>query len=264
MGSSSQITVQDGDGRAMVTAMPSSPTITAVGIAIGLLYGLFGVGSAFATPVLAAIGVPGLAAVVCPLPALLPSSAAGAYTYARSGLVDRRFARWAVLGAAPAAVVGAAASHLVGGEALVAASGVVLLLVGLRVLHPAPAAPHAADRRANRALVIGVAAGVGLLAGLLANGGGFLLVPILIVFFGLETPEASGTSLAVSAAVTIPTLVTHAVIGDIVWAVTLPFTVGIVPGTVLGARLAGRLPTARLRTAFGLLVVAFACWFLVH
>ena len=61
--------------------MPSSPTITAVGVAIGVLYGLFGVGSAFATPVLAAIGVPGLAAVVCPLPALLPSSAAGAVTY---------------------------------------------------------------------------------------------------------------------------------------------------------------------------------------
>lgn len=244
--------------------MPSTPTITVVGIAIGLLYGLFGVGSAFATPVLAAIGVPSLAAVVCPLPALLPGSAAGAVTYARNGLIDRRFARWAVLGAAPAAVVGASLSRVVGGEALVVASGVVLLLVGLRVLHPAPASPHAADRRSNRTLVLGVAAAVGLAAGLLANGGGFLLVPILIVFFGLETPEAAGTSLAVSAAVTVPTLVTHAVIGDIVWAVTLPFTLGIVPGTVLGARLAGRLPTNRLRTAFGVLVVAFALWFLLR
>ena len=243
--------------------MPSSPTITAVGIGIGVLYGLFGVGSAFATPVLAAIGVPGLAAVVCPLPALLPSSAAGAVTYARNGLVDRNFARWAVLGAAPAAVLGAASTRYVDGDLLVVASGVVLLLVGLRVLHPAPPAPHAADRRANPALVVAVAAAVGLTAGLLANGGGFLLVPILIVFFGLETPEASGTSLAVSAAVTVPTLVTHAVIGDIVWAVTLPFTLGIVPGTIVGARLAGRLPTAKLRTAFGVLVVAFALWFLV-
>jgi uncharacterized membrane protein YfcA len=248
--------------------VPSSPTITAAGVAIGVLYGLFGVGSAFATPVLAALGVPGLAAVVCPLPALLPSSAAGAYTYARNGLVDRSFARWAVLGAVPAAIVGAACSHLLGGEVLVVASGIVLFLVGLRVLRPGPVDPTAvlrtAARRTRPGLVIGVAAAVGLLAGLLANGGGFLLVPTLIVFFGLETPEASGTSLAVSAAVTVPTLVTHAVIGDIVWAVTLPFSLGIVPGTIVGARLAGQLPAGRLRTAFGVLVVAFATWFLAN
>jgi uncharacterized membrane protein YuzA (DUF378 family) len=49
-------------------AVPSPEAIAAVGIAIGLLYGLFGVGSAFATPLLAAIGVPGLAAVVSPSP----------------------------------------------------------------------------------------------------------------------------------------------------------------------------------------------------
>jgi uncharacterized membrane protein YfcA len=246
--------------------MPSSPTITAVGVAIGVLYGLFGVGSAFATPVLAAIGVPGLAAVVCPLPALLPSSAAGAVTYARNGLVDRNFARWAVLGAAPAAVLGAVSTRFVATDVLVVASGVVLLLVGLRVLRPAPFDPataaRTAARRADPRLVVGVAAAVGLLAGLLANGGGFLLVPTLIVFFGLETPEASGTSLAVSAAVTVPTLLTHAVVGDIVWAVALPFTLGIVPGTIVGARLAARLPTGGLRTAFGALVVAFATWFL--
>ncbi|HYF45867.1 MAG TPA: sulfite exporter TauE/SafE family protein, partial [Acidimicrobiales bacterium] len=220
--------------------MPSSPTLVVVGVAIGLLYGLFGVGSAFATPVLAAIGVPGLAAVVAPLPALLPGSAAGALTYARRGQVDCRFAGWAVLGAVPASVVGAALSHRLGGELLVTASAVVLLLVGVRVLRPAKGGLRSlevgAARRANPVLVVGVAAGVGLLAGLLANGGGFLLVPTFIVLFGLDTPEAAGTSLTVAAAVTVPTLVTHALLGDIVWAVTLPFALGIVPGTVVGAR----------------------------
>ncbi len=250
------------------SGMPSSPLLTAVGIGVGLLYGLFGVGSAFATPVLAAIGVPGFAAVVSPLPALLPGSAAGAFTYARRGMVDRRFARWAALGAAPASVLGAAASNRLGGELLVVASGAVLLLVGLRVLRPAPATPveveRAAARRANRGLVIAVAAAVGLLAGLLANGGGFLLVPILIVLFGLDTPEAAGTSLAVSAAVTVPTLLTHVALGDITWAVALPFAVGIVPGTIAGARFASRCAGKGLRTTFGVLVVAFAAWFLLR
>jgi len=248
--------------------MPSSPTLVAVGIGVGVLYGLFGVGSAFATPVLAAIGVPGLAAVVCPLPALLPSSAAGALTYARRGQVDRRFAGWAVLGALPASVLGAALSHRLGGELLVAASALVLLVVGVRVLRPARRGPRSlevsAARRGNPVLVIGVAATVGLLAGLLANGGGFLLVPTLIVLFGLDTPEAAGTSLTVAAAVTVPTLVTHALLGGIAWAVTVPFALGIVPGTILGARASSRCGSDRLRTAFGTLVVGFAGWALFN
>ena len=59
--------------------------ILVAGSVIGLLYGTFGVGSAFATPMLAMLGVPGMAAVVGPLPALLPGSAAGAWSYSRAG-----------------------------------------------------------------------------------------------------------------------------------------------------------------------------------
>ena len=74
------------------------------GSVIGLLYGVFGVGSAFATPMLALLGVPGMAAVVGPLPALLPGSAAGAWSYSRQGKVDWVVARRALVGGVPAAV----------------------------------------------------------------------------------------------------------------------------------------------------------------
>ena len=100
-------------------------------------------------------------------------------------------------------------------------------------------------------LVIVLAAVVGFSAGLLANGGGFLLVPLFIVFFGLQMPEATGTSLIVAGALTVPTLVTHAAVGDITWAVSLPFTLGLVPGTLAGSRLATHLPADRLRVPFG-------------
>ncbi len=72
--------------------MTSIPVLAGAGAVIGVLYGLFGVGSAFATPLLALLGVPALAAVASPLPSLLPGSAAGATTYARAGLVDRSVA----------------------------------------------------------------------------------------------------------------------------------------------------------------------------
>src|SRR5690349_2587803 len=81
--------------------------IVAVGALVGVLYGMFGVGSAFATPMLAVIGIPSFVAVVAPLPALLPGSAVGAWQYSRRERVDWRVARLALLGGAPAAVAGA-------------------------------------------------------------------------------------------------------------------------------------------------------------
>ena len=240
--------------------------IVAVGAVIGVLYGMFGVGSAFATPVLAMIGVPGLAAVVCPLPALLPGSAVGAWQYSREERVDWTTARRALLGGAPAAVMGALASRWVGGGPLIVVSGVVLLVAGVRILWPTnPAgAAQAARRRDNAALVIAAAAAVGFAAGLLANGGGFLLVPLFLVLFGLDLPEATGTSLVVAAALTVPTLLTHLFVGDIVWAITLGFAAGFVPGAAVGARAVRNMPLDRLRPAFGVLLVVFAVWFLLR
>lgn len=253
--------------RGCTCGVPPSPEIAITGLAIGVLYGLFGVGSAFATPLLAIIGVPGLAAVVCPLPALLPGSAAGAWTYSKAGRIDWTMARRAVAGGVPASVVGSLCSQYIGGSPLVMVSGLVLIVVGIRILWPTRTDPGAADRaaarRENATLVVGLAIGVGFFAGLLANGGGFLLVPLFIVLFGLQMPEATGTSLVVAAALTLPTLVTHALVGDVVWSVTVAFTLGLMPGTLAGARVATHVPADRLLKPFGLFVTAFAVWFLI-
>lgn len=240
--------------------------IVAAGLAVGVLYGLFGVGSAFATPVLSLIGVPGMAAVVGPLPALLPGSMAGAWSYSRTDKVDWSVARAALTGAVPAAVVGSSIGHRIGGTVLLVASGIVLGVIGIRVLRPVNDDPErqalTASRRSNVALVVGSAAAVGFLAGLLANGGGFLLVPMFLLAFGLDMNEATGTSLVVATGLALPTLITHAAMGDVDWTVSIVFAVGLIPGVTLGSRIAPRLPTARLRHGFGLLLVVFSIWFL--
>lgn len=246
--------------------MGTVPTLVIAGLAVGALYGVFGVGSAFATPVLSMLGVSGMAAVVGPLPALLPGSAAGAWSYSRGGKVDWGVARRTLAASFPAAVLGAIASRNVGGPVLVALSGVVLLVVGIRVVRPGmPTTPErAVDRRTDLGFMIPAAALVGFASGLLANGGGFLLVPLFLLALGLEMNEAAGTSMVVAAALTVPTLVTHALVGDVNWMVAGAFGAGLVPGTAIGGRIAQHLPTARLRSAFGLLLVLFAVWFLAR
>jgi uncharacterized membrane protein YfcA len=236
------------------------------GLVVGVLYGVFGVGSAFATPVLSLLGVPGLVAVVTPLPALLPSSLAGAWSYARGDNIDWPLARRVVLAGFPTAVAGAATSHLVDSHSLLVLSGLVLLVVGVRVVLPGSGADDERARRIrdNTALVTLAAAAVGFASGLLANGGGFLLVPLFLVVLGLDIHKATGTSLLIAATLTIPTLVTHIALGDLDWGIATLFAAGLVPGALIGGSVAQRLPTPQLRTAFGYLLVAFASWYLLR
>src|SRR5207342_1493834 len=141
----------------------------------------------------------------------------------------------------------------VGGERLVVLSGVMLLLIGIRLLmrDPSGAAERASVRRERTSVVVTASFGVGLLTGLLANGGGFLLVPVFVLVLGLTAVEAAGTSMVVVGILTIPTLGTHWVLGHIDWTVAAGFAVGLIPGAAVGARIAQRISAERLRASFG-------------
>ena len=244
--------------RRYVPIMAPWPVFVLAGAAIGALTGLFGVGgSSIATPLLAVLGVPGLLAVASPLPATIPAALGAAGPYIRRGEARPRAAGWTLLGALPAVVAGALLSELVGGRALLIASGLVLVVVGERVLRPIEPDARAAGRvrRKNRLLLVAASAGVGLFTGLLANGGGFLLVPMYLLVFGLTMRESAGTSLLVIAILAVPTLATHWALGHIDWAVAGAFALGAVPSSFGASRLAQHVAGPRLRRAFG--------WFLI-
>ena len=243
------------------------PLVVLAGGGVGLGMGLFGVGgSSVATPVLSLLGASGFAAVASPLPATIPAAAVGAYAYLRSGEARPRAAAWSILGGVPGTVAGAFLSTLAGGPALLIASGITLVVVGVRVLRPIGEAALAAGgrRRQNRPLLVASAAVVGVFTGLLANGGGFLLVPLYLLFFGLRIRQAVGTSLLVVTALSVPTLVGHWLLGHVDWALAGEFTAGMLPGAALSSRLAQRLQGTRLRLAFGLFLVVFGLGFTAY
>jgi uncharacterized membrane protein YfcA len=235
-------------------------------LAIGTLYGIFGVGgSSFATPVLGLLGVPGLVAIAAPLPATVPAAIAGATAYARRNEVDWDLARWSITGGVPGTIVGALLSRAVGGGPLLVASGVVLAIIGVRILLPIPEADRVRGRaRRRRGFVVPAAAVIGVFTGLLANGGGFLLVPLYVVVLGLTMPRSAGTSLVVIAVLAVPTLVTHLLLGHVRWSVAAPFALGAVPGALAGTVVTRRVSTDNLRKAFGWLLIGFSLYFLVH
>ncbi len=97
---------------------------------------------------------------------------------------------------------------------------------------------------------------VGLLTGFFGVGGGFVIVPALVLALGFTMPEAVGTSLLVITINSIVALATRLQPGAIDWGTVIPFTVASLIGVVVGSRLASTRDSKSLQRWFvGLLVL---------
>ena len=106
-------------------------------------------------------------------------------------------------------------------------------------------------------VLIGFAAGT--LGSLLGLGGGFLVVPALILLLGMGTRMATGTSVAVIVPTMLIALWRRGMQGHIDWRLALWIAVGSVVGAFVGSWLAGRLDQTLMRRLFaGVLVILAA------
>jgi uncharacterized membrane protein YfcA len=113
--------------------------------------------------------------------------------------------------------------------------------------------------RAVRLVV--TASAVGMLTGFFGVGGGFAVVPALVLALGLSMPVAVGTSLLVIALNSLTALVFR--VGQAVtldWWVIGGFTLAAVGGSLLGSRVVSRVSPARLSLAFTVLLVLVALY----
>jgi uncharacterized membrane protein YfcA len=234
-------------------AWPTVVGVVLIGGVAGFLGGLFGKGgSAIATPMLDVIGIRPLAAVASPLPSTIPGTIVAAFAYRRAGIMNWRVIRWSVIVGLPATVIGAYTTRWIGGGPLVVGTELLLVALGLRFL-VFPGDPHevAVDPPAFRTRVVAVAVAVGLLSGLLANAGGFLLAPLYVLVLRLSLKEAFGSSLVVAAALAVPGTIVHAALGHIDWTVVALFGAASIPFSSLGARTALRTNAAHLERLYG-------------
>jgi uncharacterized membrane protein YfcA len=237
-----------------------SPTtflaVLAIGAAVGFLGGLFGKGgSAIATPLLAAVGIPPYVAVASPLPATIPATLVAARAYWRANHVDWRLVRWTVAVGFPATVLGAYATRWISGSALVVATEVILTALGLRFLvRPGLPLEVVRDPAWMHTRMVLLAAAVGVTAGLLANSGGFLFAPLFVVVLHRGIKDAFGSSLSIGAALAVPGAVMHAALGHIDWAVVAAFGAASIPLSYVGARVALRTHGVKLERLYGAVI----------
>ncbi|MGO1305761.1 sulfite exporter TauE/SafE family protein [Sphingomonas parapaucimobilis] len=238
---------------------------------IGLILGLVGGGgSILAVPLLiyivgvgsphAAIGTAAVAVTVNALASLIG--------HARASRVKWRCASVFAVSGMIGAALGAELGKAFDGKRLLVLFGLLMIGVGVSMLRrrrTAEASDVRLTRDSARALLprlVPIGLGVGLAAGFFGIGGGFLIVPGLILATAMPLPFAIGTSLVVVSALGLTTATSYALSGLVDWQVTALLVAGGIVGTIGGIALGKVLGTRKglLERGFAAIVIAIGAY----
>ena len=149
-----------------------------------------------------------------------------------------------------------------------AASALLVESITPDPLFATPAPTHTTrSPRDKISLVAGVVAAgtvVGFMTGLFGVGGGFIIVPALVLVLRFDMPIAVGTSLLVIAINSGTALATRLATTGVDWRIAVPFTLASLAGVLFGNLLASRAPSSTLVRWFAALLVAVAVYTLAH
>lgn len=245
-------------------------SIVAAGFVVGVVVGLTGMGGgALMTPALIFLGVGDAATVVtADLTAAAVYKTGGAIVHKREGSPHMGLAVWLVVGSVPMALLG---PHLISwvappgeldrtlklciGFALLFAATTYALRLYLN-LRRMRTGRHTDDHdlvvRPLPTVLIGALGG--LLVGITSVGSGsVIMIALLMLYPGLSAVRLVGTDLVQAVPLVFAAAVSNIALHGLDWAVLIPLVIGSVPGTVLGARIAPRVPQSIVRR--GIVVV---------
>ena len=239
-------------------------------IAIGISLGLLGSGGSILTvPVLVyLVGQDEKVAIAGSLFIVGSIALAGSLQFVRAGLINwRSVASFGIPGMA-GTYVGAALAAYISGLMQLALFAIVMLLASYLMLRPIKLAD--ADR-APRALwkIAGDGLVVGIITGLVGVGGGFLIVPALVLLGGLSMHQAVATSLVVIALKSYSGFYKYLDVLDaqdlnLDWPVLGLITVLGIAGSIVGSRLARRVHQDRLKRWFGYFLIVMGVYILAR
>jgi uncharacterized membrane protein YfcA len=271
----------------MISYMESTVVLALVGLACGAVVGVAlgltgGGGSIFAVPLLVYVmRVPPAEAIAISLVAVAATAAVGAAQALRHRLVVWQPSLLFAAGGALTAPLGAAAGRHIDAQWLVAAFALLALVVGTLMwrasrLHPEQAtAVRALPGGPGRgpicvlspdgqlrftapcaAVLAVVGLGTGFLSGLLGVGGGFLIVPALVLVTRMGVHRAVATSLLIISVIGLAGAGTAALQGRLDWSALGPFVLGGAVMMLVTRSFAARLAGPALQRTFAVCIIA--------
>ena len=248
---------------------------------MGLVLGLLGGGGSILTvPILVYLfGQDPITATGLSLFIVGATSAAGILSHQRQGNIEWRMAgvfgtasivsvfitrRWLVP-AMPDPLLHIGRLEVGKGEAFLALFAVVMLLSAISMIRRRKLFVPVGNGQLHLPSLLFIGLLVGLLTGVLGAGGGFLIVPALVLLAGVDMKRAVGTSLLL---ITVNAFIgflgdRHVHLTDHM-TILLPFLALAVVGIVIGTRLSKRASNEKLRPAFGWFVMAMGAYILIR
>ena len=252
-------------------------TFSALGVLLALTVGLVlgflgGGGSILAVPIfLVAFDVPTKPAIAMSLVVVGMSAFVGFLTHWRQGTVNLRVALIFGAFAMAGAFAGARVSRFVPEEVQLAMFAIFAFTAALLMLRdasrPAPPVPASGaggggDARFAPVLALQAVA-VGVLTALIGAGGGFVIVPALVLLARLPVKEAVGSSLLIIAMNALTGFVGYLGVVPIDWYLVAWFASVAAVGAVLGTRFMRVVPQRRIKQGFAVMILVLGAYLLL-
>ena len=239
-------------------------SILAAGFIVGVVVGLTGMGGgALMTPALIFLGVGDAATVVtADLTAAAVYKTGGAIVHSREGSPNFTLAKWLILGSVPMALLG---PHLVAwftdpatiddvlkmciGFALLLAAATYALRLYLNLRRTQGSGYHGdPDPHIRPIPTLLVGALGGLLVGVTSVGSGsVIMIALLMLYPGLSAVKLVGTDLVQAVPLVLAAAISNIALHGLDLELTIPLILGSVPGTIIGAKIAPRVPQSIIR-----------------
>lgn len=241
-----------------------------IGIALAALIGLSlgllgGGGSILAVPVFVyVLGYGAKEAIAMSLAVVGATSLFGAASHWRAGNVNLRVAALFGVVAMGGTYLGARLAVFFSGAAQLALFAGVMLVAAYFMFRPKKVEPEHAEEKGSMPIALIVAEGiaVGILTGLVGVGGGFLIVPALVLLGKVPMKQAVGTSLLVIAMKSAAGFVGYLGQVQVDWAFMGAFAGVAVAGILLGTWLVRFVPQHALQRAFAIFLVVMGTFIL--
>lgn len=241
----------------------------ALAVLVGLSLGLIGGGGAIlAVPIFVyVLGFDAKVAIAMSLPVVGAASLIGAIGHWRAGNVQIRTAAIFGIIAMVGAYGGARLSVLTSSTAQLSLLALVMLAAAIAMFRSARrdsthAEPAPEMRTMPVALLIPIALSFGILTGLIGIGGGFMVVPALVLLARIPMKQAIGTSLLVIAMNSISGSLGYIGQRSLPWAFMLAFIALAAVGTLIGTRMARHVSQSALKQTFAVFLVIMSAFIL--
>ena len=156
-----------------------------------------------------------------------------------------------------AAAIGGAGSSLVSNSILIFIFACLAFTAAVFMLLPIPndnERPDVTALKFNRFRALTTASSVGLLGGLVGQGGSFLLIPLMTSYVHIPTRIAIGSNLAIVLLSSIAGFLGKSVTGQIEWLLTIPIVLAVVPAAALGGLVSRLVSVFYLRRLLAIII----------